>query len=228
MSQGGSFQLIQTLRRSPAVFRRKLYRSRMEDLSHGDPLFKVHYLGTEKIYSLDMEQAQGALSQLLSKAPEKLSKDHALVVRPRYVEVKEISTGRQLTKTYLRDIAFCAADREQPNVFLYICRLQGQQLQCRVFWCRNAERAKDIASCLAHSFQTALNDWHEGGANHTLRNEPERNGQSVVPKLHLKTSNPLPDVRKGRQRKRAQVSYGPLRAMRRKTRTDNTSQSNED
>ncbi|KAG7496804.1 low density lipoprotein receptor adapter 1-like [Solea senegalensis] len=158
-----TFQLVQTLKNSPAAFRRRFRRDRTESLSHGDPLFKVHYLGTEKIFSLDREQAQDAISHMLDGIAngKKLSKDHALVVRPRYVEVKELSTGRQLTKTYLQDIAYCAADPNRPNVFLYICKHHGKQLQCRVFWCSRAERARDMKACLAHSFQRALNDWQQ-------------------------------------------------------------------
>lgn len=162
----GTFHLMQTLKNSPAAFRRRFRRDRTESLSHGDPLFKVHYLGTEKIFSLDREQAQDAINHLLDGVAngKKLSKDHALVVRPRYVEVKELSTGRQLTKTYLQDIAYCAADASRPNVFLYICKHHGQQLQCRVFWCSRAERARDMTACLARSFQRALSDWQDGSA----------------------------------------------------------------
>ena len=158
-----TFHLMQTLKNSPAALRRHFQRDRTESLSHGDPLFKVHYLGTEKIFSLDRDQAQDAISRLLEGAAngKKLSKDHALVVRPRYVEVKELSTGRQLTKTYLQDIAYCAADTNRPNVFLYICKQRGQQLQCRVFWCSRAERARDMTACLAQSFQQALSAWQQ-------------------------------------------------------------------
>lgn len=192
MSLGGSFQLLQTLRQSPAVLRRQFNRDHTKILSHGDPLFKVHYLGTEKIYSLDLEHAKSTIGKLLQQASEKLSKEHALVVRPRYLEVKEISTGRQLTKTYLRDIAYCAADTENPNVFLYICRQQAQQLQCRVFWCSSAEQAKDITACLARSFQTALNDWQDSEADHTQGST--RNGLSMIPNFHSKLPE---DLRKG-------------------------------
>ncbi|KAK2911459.1 hypothetical protein Q8A67_003592 [Cirrhinus molitorella] len=175
MSRGRSFQLIQTLRKSPSVFRCRFRQDRAKTLSHGDPLFKVHYLGTEKIYSLDVEQAEEAIGRLLEKSPYmatlgKLGKEHALVVRPRYVEVKEISTGRQLTKTYLKDIAHCTADTSKPNLFLYICKQRGQQLQCRVFWCSSPERAKDMTTCLARSFQKALNDLQEEEL-HTTRLE---------------------------------------------------------
>lgn len=159
--------LMRTLRDSPAALRRRFTRDRTESLSHGDPLFKVHYLGTEKIYSLQAEQAEEAIGRLLQGAPAgKLPKDHALVVRPRYVEVKEISTGRQLTKTYLRDIACCAAGATRPDVFLYICRSHGgQQLQCRVFWCSKEKRVRQLTGCLAQSFQRALRDWQESSAN---------------------------------------------------------------
>lgn len=198
MSQGGSFQLIRSLKKSPAVFHLRLRRDRAEDLSHGDPVFKVHYLGTEKVYSLDLEQARSAVDQLLQQAPEKRCKDHALVVRPRYVEVKELSSGRQLTKTYLRDIASCAADTEHPNVFLYICKLHGQQLQCRVFLCSSAERAKEITTCLAHSFQTALDDLQSSSdAKVAQCDGAGRKRQSKIPNLHSKTSNPPADLRKG-------------------------------
>lgn len=172
-----TFHLMETLKKSPAALRRRFRRDRTESLSHGDPLFKVHYLGTEKIFSLDREQAQDAIARLLEGAAngKKLSKDHALVVRPRYVEVKELSTGRQLTKTYLQDIAYCAADATRPNVFLYICKHHGQQLHCRVFWCSRAERARDMTACLAHSFQRALSDWQgDGGSTGTLT--PEKVG----------------------------------------------------
>lgn len=167
-----SFHIMQTLKNSPAAIRRKFRRDRIESLSHGDPIFKAHYLGTKKIFSLDLEQAEDAIERLLGDAPlapAKLGKDHALVVRPRYVEVKELSTGRQLTKTYLQDIAYCASHTSRPNVFLYICRQPGQQLQCRVFWCSRAERAKDMTACLAKSFQRALSDWHgQDGGSATL------------------------------------------------------------
>lgn len=159
-----SFHLMQALKNSPAALRRHFKRDQIESLSHGDPIFKVHYLGTKKIFSLDLEQAEDAINRILDGAPGKLSKDHALVVRPRYVEVKELSTGRQLTKTYLRDIAYCASHTQHPNVFLYICRQPGKQLQCRVFWCSRVERAKDMTACLAMSFQRALNDWQDGCA----------------------------------------------------------------
>lgn len=160
-----TFHLMQTLKNSPAELRRRFRRDQTESLSHGDPLFKVHYLGTEKIFSLDREQAEEAISHLLEGIAngKKLRKDHALVVRPRYVEVKELSTGRQLTKTYLQDIAYCAADTNRPNVFLYICKHRGQQLQCRVFWCSRAERARDMTACLGLSFQRAMSDWQQTG-----------------------------------------------------------------
>ncbi|KAG9351687.1 hypothetical protein AGOR_G00025960 [Albula goreensis] len=182
----GTFHLMQTLKKSPAVLRRRFHRDRTESLSHGDPLFKVYYLGTEKIYSLDLEQAQEAIDRLLEQAQSqvpalgKMAKDHALVVRPRYVEVKEITTGRQLTKTYLKDIAYCAADVARPNIFLYICKQQGQQLQCRVFWCSRPERAKDLTACLAHSFQRALNDLQDTTANQRQTEGPEEEGPSSL------------------------------------------------
>ncbi|XP_061921238.1 uncharacterized protein si:dkey-19b23.8 [Entelurus aequoreus] len=209
----GTFHLMQTLKNSPAALRRRFRRDRTESLSHGDPLFKVHYLGTEKIFSLDREQAQEAIGRLLEGVSngKKLSKDHALVVRPRYVEVKELSTGRQLTKTYLQDIAYCAADAARPNVFLYICKHHGQQLQCRVFWCSRAERARDMTACLAHSFQQALSDWHndsEVGGNHAEQsaNSPGNAKSSTLPsslgKVHWK--------------QRGSVSRSPLRGITRR------------
>uniref|UniRef100_A0AAY5K593 PID domain-containing protein n=1 Tax=Esox lucius TaxID=8010 RepID=A0AAY5K593_ESOLU len=191
MSQSNpSFQLILTLRKSPALLRCQFCPDRTASLSRGDPLYKLHYLGTEKIYSLEMEQAQGAISRLLQqRAPEKPGKAHALVVRPRYVEVKDIATGRQLAKTYLRDIAFCAADTDNPNVFLYICKQQGPQLQlqCRVFWCSSAERAKDITACFAQSFQTALRDWQGQGVEPIHTGDGE--GPSVVGGLSINASH---------------------------------------
>lgn len=212
----GTFHLMQTLRNSPAALRRRFKRDRLETLSHGDPLFKVHYLGTEKIFSLDREQAQDAIQHLLEGIAngKKLSKDHALVVRPRYVEVKELSTGRQLTKTYLQDIAYCAADATRPNVFLYICKHQGQQLQCRVFWCSRAERAKDMTACLAHSFQRALNDWQDG--SNTLSSKTK--GELIEETTNSNSkSNTLPaSLGKVRWKKRGSVSRSPLRAITRR------------
>ncbi|XP_051975463.1 uncharacterized protein LOC127638133 [Xyrauchen texanus] len=223
MSQGGSFQLMQTLRKSPAVFRRRFRQDRTQTLSHGDPLFKVHYIGTEKIYSLDVEQAEEAIGRLLEKSPDsatlgKLGKEHALVVRPRYVEVKEISTGRQLTKTYLKDIAYCAADATRPNLFLYICKQRGQQLQCRVFWCSRPDRAKDMTACLAKSFQRALNDLQEEESNHVKKEESKMDGKPV-PAMEQGKSCTLPaDLGKneGRWRRRS-----PLRELMRRTSISN-------
>lgn len=212
----GTFHLMQTLKNSPAALRRRFKRDRLETLSHGDPLFKVHYLGTEKIFSLDREQAQDAIQHLLEGIAngKKLSKDHALVVRPRYVEVKELSTGRQLTKTYLQDIAYCAADATRPNVFLYICKHHGQQLQCRVFWCSRAERAKDMTACLAHSFQRALNDWQDG--TNTLASKTKAEFIEETTNSSPK-SNTLPaSLGKVRWKKRGSVSRSPLRAITRR------------
>lgn len=213
----GTFHLMQTLKNSPAALRRRFKRDRLESLSHGDPLFKVHYLGTEKIFSLDREQAQCAIQHLLEGIAngKKLSKDHALVVRPRYVEVKELSTGRQLTKTYLQDIAYCAADANRPNVFLYICKHHGQQLQCRVFWCSRAERARDMTACLAHSFQKALSDWQQDGSN-TLT--AENKGKLIEETSNTNTkSYTLPaSIGKVRWKKRGSVSRSPLRAITRR------------
>ncbi|XP_057709569.1 uncharacterized protein si:dkey-19b23.8 [Corythoichthys intestinalis] len=208
----GSFQLMQTLKNSPAALRRRFRRDRTESLSHGDPLFKVHYLGTEKIFSLDREQAQDAIGRLLAGVAggKKLSKDHALVVRPRYVEVKELSTGRQLTKTYLQDIAYCAADVDRPNVFLYICKHQGQQLQCRVFWCDRAERARDMTGCLARSFQQAMSDRQRDG----LAAPPGAEESAGSP---IAKSSTLPaSLGKIRWKKRGSVSRSPLRAIARR------------
>lgn len=217
-----TFHLMQTLKNSPAALRRRFKRDRLETLSHGDPLFKVHYLGTEKIFSLDREQAHDAIQHLLEGIAngKKLSKDHALVVRPRYVEVKELSTGRQLTKTYLQDIAYCAADATRPNVFLYICKHHGQQLQCRVFWCSRAERAKDMTACLAHSFQRALNDWQDG--SNTLASKTK--GELIEETTNANPkSNTLPaSLGKARWKKRGSVSRSPLRAI---TRRGSTSDS---
>ncbi|XP_024290411.1 PTB domain-containing engulfment adapter protein 1 [Oncorhynchus tshawytscha] len=222
-----TFHLMETLKNSPSVLRRRFRRDRTESLSHGDPLFKVHYLGTEKIFSLDLQQAQDAIARLLDGASngKKLSKDHALVVRPRYVEVKELSTGRQLTKTYLQDIAYCAADATRPNVFLYICKHHGQQLHCRVFWCSRAERARDMTACLAHSFQRALNDWQGdgdvglGGSTDTLT--PEKDGVKEGEDMPSTTTNPKNSIQpdscgRVRWKKRSSLSRSPLRAMTRK------------
>uniref|UniRef100_A0A3B4A076 PID domain-containing protein n=1 Tax=Periophthalmus magnuspinnatus TaxID=409849 RepID=A0A3B4A076_9GOBI len=211
----GTFHLMQTLKNSPAALRRRFKRDRLETLSHGDPLFKVHYLGTEKIFSLDREQAQYAIQHLLDGITngKKLSKDHALVVRPRYVEVKELSTGRQLTKTYLQDIAYCAADASRPNVFLYICKHQGQQLQCRVFWCSRAERAKDLTACLAHSFQRALSDWQDGSNTLASKNKGERIEETTNSNTK---SHTLPASIGKHWKKRGSVSRSPLRAITRR------------
>ncbi|KAL0970271.1 hypothetical protein UPYG_G00239720 [Umbra pygmaea] len=214
-----TFHLIQTLKNSPAALRRRFRRDRTESLSHGDPLFKVHYLGTEKIFSLDREQAQTAIARLLEGAAneKKLNKDHALVVRPRYVEVKELSTGRQLTKTYLQDIAYCAADAARPNVFLYICKQRGQQLQCRVFWCSRAERARDMTACLALSFQKALSDWQGdgvvglGGSTGTLAPEDIPTTPTTSQSFTLPAS-----CGKARWKKRGSLSHSPLRSITRK------------
>ncbi|XP_030018818.1 low density lipoprotein receptor adapter protein 1-like [Sphaeramia orbicularis] len=215
----GTFHLMQTLKNSPAAFRRRFRRDRTESLSHGDPLFKVHYLGTEKIFSLDREQAQDAINHLLDGIAngKKLSKDHALVVRPRYVEVKELSTGRQLTKTYLQDIAYCAADANRPNVFLYICKHHGQQLQCRVFWCSRAERARDMTACLAHSFQKALSDWQQDGSA-TLQpdNKNKRMDESNNGLANAKSSTLPASLGKVRWKKRGSVSRSPLRTVTRR------------
>ncbi|XP_051964811.1 uncharacterized protein LOC127630947 [Xyrauchen texanus] len=211
MSQSNPFQLMQTLRKTPAVVRCRFRQDRAQTLSHGDPLFKVHYLGTEKIYSLDVEQAEEAIGRLLEKSPDtttlgKLGKEHALVVRPRYVEVKEISTGRQLTKTYLKDIAYCTADVTRPNLFLYICKQRGQQLQCRVFWCSRPDRAKDMTACLAKSFQRALNDSQEEESNHTKEEESKMDGKSVAALGQGKSCTLPADLRKvgGRGSKRGE------------------------
>ncbi|KAM6959820.1 low density lipoprotein receptor adapter protein 1 [Tautogolabrus adspersus] len=215
-----SFHLMQTLKNSPAALRRRFRRDRTESLSHGDPLFKVHYLGTEKIFSLDREQAQYAIRHLLDGIAngKKLSKDHALVVRPRYVEVKELSTGRQLTKTYLQDIAYCAADANRPNVFLYICKHQGQQLQCRVFWCSRAERARDMTACLAHSFQRALSDWQQDGSATLQPGEVKAKlmEESSNSPVNNKSSTLPASLGKVRWRKRGSVSRSPLRAISRR------------
>ncbi|XP_048885318.1 low density lipoprotein receptor adapter protein 1 [Brienomyrus brachyistius] len=213
-----AFHLMQTLKNSPAAIRRRLRRDRTESLSHGDPLFKVYYLGTEKIFSLDLQQAQDAISRLLEGAPGRPSKEHALVVRQRYVEVKEISTGRQLTKTFLQDIAYCAADSIHPNVFIYICKQRGQQLHCRVFWCSRAERARDLTACLAHSFQRAFSDWQDAVAVPTP--------VEALPVLEERPSTPSPPSRsltlpaslgKVRWRKRSSLSTSPLRAILRRS-----------
>ncbi|XP_071374401.1 low density lipoprotein receptor adapter protein 1 [Centroberyx affinis] len=214
-----TFHLMQTLKNSPAALRRRFRRDRTESLSHGDPLFKVHYLGTEKIFSLDREQAQDAIGRLLEGAAngKKLGKDHALVVRPRYVEVKELSTGRQLTKTYLQDIAYCAADANRPNVFLYICKHHGQQLQCRVFWCSRAERARDMTACLAHSFQRALSDWQDGSATLPLGEGKGKGGEETPSTPATTKSCTLPaSLGKVRWKKRGSVSRSPLRAITRR------------
>ncbi|XP_023252598.1 low density lipoprotein receptor adapter protein 1-like [Seriola lalandi dorsalis] len=215
-----TFHLMQTLKNSPAALRRRFRRDRTESLSHGDPLFKVHYLGTEKIFSLDREQAQDAINHLLEGIAngKKLSKDHALVVRPRYVEVKELSTGRQLTKTYLQDIAYCAADANRPNVFLYICKHQGQQLQCRVFWCSRAERARDMTACLAHSFQRALSDWQQDGSATLPPGEVKgkRVEESSNSPVNTKSSTLPASLGKVRWKKRGSVSRSPMRAITRR------------
>lgn len=212
MSLGRPLQLMRSLRKSPAIFHQRFRHDRTQSLSHGDPLFKVHYLGTEKIFSLDLEQAEAAISHVLerSPAPEKLGKEHALVVRPRYIEVKEISTGRQLTKTYLRDIAYCAADAKRPNVFLYICKQQGQQLQCRVFWCSRPEKVKDMTNCLARSFQRALTDWQEAGTNRTQGEDKAKEGRSLLANGKAKSCTMPPDLRKGEETKEMALLARPI------------------
>ncbi|XP_008321075.1 low density lipoprotein receptor adapter protein 1 [Cynoglossus semilaevis] len=216
----GSFHLVQTIKNSPAAFRRRFRRDRTESLSHGDPLFKVHYLGTEKIFSLDREQAQDAIKHMLDGIAngKKLSKDHALVVRPRYVEVKELSTGRQLTKTYLQDIAYCTADANRPNIFLYICKHHGKQLHCRVFWCSRAERAKDMTACLADSFQRALSDWQQDGSTTLPASETKakRAEESLNSPNSTKNSTLPTSLGKVRWKKRGSVSHSPVRAITRR------------
>ncbi|KAF7706335.1 uncharacterized protein si:dkey-19b23.8 [Silurus meridionalis] len=212
-----SFHLMQALKNSPAALRRHFKRDRTESLSHGDPIFKVHYLGTKKIFSLDLEQAEEVINRLLDGAPGKLSKDHALVVRPRYVEVKELSTGRQLTKTYLHDIAYCASHTAHPNVFLYICRQPGQQLQCRVFWCSRVERAKDMTACLANSFQRALNDWQDGCATLPKAEGIARDVEGDITPAAAAKGLTLPaSLGKVRWKKKGSISRSPLRGITRR------------
>ncbi|XP_051900834.1 low density lipoprotein receptor adapter protein 1-A [Pristis pectinata] len=151
---------IHTIKNSPAILRQRFQRDRAKSLSHGDPAFRVHYAGTQQIYSLEVEQASEAVRLLVgAEGTAKACKDHVLVVRPRYLEVKEIASGRQLTKTYLHDIAYCTADRAHPSVFLYICK-HRKQLQCRVFRCNREEKARAITVCLAKVFEAAFSQWH--------------------------------------------------------------------
>ncbi|XP_072905064.1 low density lipoprotein receptor adapter protein 1 isoform X2 [Hemitrygon akajei] len=154
---------LDTLRNSPAILRQRLQRGRARSLSHGDPAFTVHYAGTEQIYSLGLEQASEVVQRLVGPGPGpagagRACKDHVLVVRPRYLEVKDIASGRQLTKTYLHDVAYCGPDREQPSVFLYICK-HRKQLQCRVFRCNREEKVRAITVCLAQVFEAAFRQW---------------------------------------------------------------------
>ncbi|XP_029436918.1 uncharacterized protein LOC115078256 [Rhinatrema bivittatum] len=162
-----SSHLVKRIKNSPAILRQRFSQGRISQLSHGDPLFKVQYLGVEQIYSLQVEQTQEVVAHLLASWPGMAGiAQHALVVRPRYLEVKEIATGRQITKTYLRDVACCAADSQKANVFLYVCKHRGQ-LQCRAFLCKSAKKARLITECLAQSFQKAFS---EGGT--VLHEEP--------------------------------------------------------
>lgn len=238
MSLGRPLQLMRSLRKSPSILPQRFRHDRAQALSHGDPLFKVHYLGSEKIFSLDLEQAEGAIVQVLARGPAKakLGKEHALVVRPRYLEVKELSSGRQLTKTYLRDVAYCAADAHRPNVFLYICKQQGQQLHCRVFWCSRPEKVKDMTACLARSFQRALRDLQDGPSSHrhgedVRRAEPSLTTKGVSKscqttsgaKKNCKLANniakscTLPtDLNKGGVRRKLSTSRSPLRELMRR------------
>lgn len=211
-----SFHLMQTLKNSPAALRRHFKRDPTDSLSHGDPIFKVHYLGTKKIFSLDLEQAEDAINRLLDTVPGKLSKDHALVVRPRYVEVKELSTGRQLTKTYLHDIAYCASHTTHPNVFLYICRQPGQQLQCRVFWCSREERAKDMTACLAKSFQMAMNDWQDGSATLARSEGISKSDDAPIQTAVVKGLTLPASLGKVRWKKKGSISRSPLRSITRR------------
>ncbi|XP_066516047.1 uncharacterized protein [Hoplias malabaricus] len=199
---------VPSLWRSPCVFRRRFRR----DGPGSDPVFRLHYLGTEQVFSLEVEQAEEAVERLLEKSlgpDSSLGKEHVLVVRRRYLQVKEVRTGRQLTKTFLRDIACCTTHSSHPNVFLYICRHPAHaQLQCRVFWCRSAEQARDISACLALSFQRELRDWQEEEEG-TTDNQPTREQQENNP-AHSKDS--------GRgQRRRSIMSHTPLREMMRRT-----------
>ncbi|KAK2863074.1 hypothetical protein Q5P01_002607 [Channa striata] len=142
---------------------------------------------------------------------------------PRYVEVKELSTGRQLTKTYLQDIAYCAADANRPNVFLYICKHHGQQLQCRVFWCSRAERARDMTACLAHSFQRALSDWQQDGSATLTAGEVKgkRAEETSNSPVNTKSSTLPASLGKVRWKKRDSVSRSPLRAITRRGSSSN-------
>ncbi|XP_043933271.1 uncharacterized protein LOC122806699 [Protopterus annectens] len=155
-----NFQLVQSIRKSPAVLWGKFSKDKASSLSRGDPFFKLHYLGVEKVYSLQIEHTHDVVQNFMISTKDKVYKDHALVIRPRYVEVKDIATGCQITKTYLHDIAYCTADTVYPNVFLYICKHKGQLL-CRVFLCKKAEKAKAITACLASNFEKAFSDWRK-------------------------------------------------------------------
>nr|XP_033779335.1 uncharacterized protein LOC117349839 [Geotrypetes seraphini] len=153
-----SSHLVNRIKNSPAILRQRFSQGRISQLSHGDPLFKVQYLGMEHIYSLQVEQTREAVAHLAAGLTGLTGiAEHALVVRPRYLEVKEIATGRQITKTYLRDIACCAADAQKPDVFLYVHKHRGQ-LQCRAFLCKSTKRAREITDCLAQSFQRAFSE----------------------------------------------------------------------
>ncbi|XP_069776061.1 low density lipoprotein receptor adapter protein 1-A [Narcine bancroftii] len=150
---------IHTIKKSPAIFRQRFQRDQAKTLSHGDPAFRVQYVGTEQVYSLREEEASQVVEQLVSPHLGKGCRDHVLVVRPRYLEVKELSSGRQLTKTYLHDVACCMTDRAHPDVFLYVCKSK-RQLQCRVFRCGRREKAQAVTVCLAKVFEAAFSQWH--------------------------------------------------------------------
>ncbi|KAI4808534.1 hypothetical protein KUCAC02_000591 [Chaenocephalus aceratus] len=207
-----TFQLMQTLKNSPAALRRRFRRGPARSLYPTETLsLRSTTWARKKIFSLDREQAQDAISHLLEGVSnrKKLSKDHALVVRPRYVE---------LTKTYLQDIAYCAADANLPNVFLYICKHQGQQLQCRVFWCSRAERARDMTACLAHSFQRALSDFQQEGSAAPQPGEGKGKlaEESVNATANTKSCTLPASLGKVRWKKRGSVSRSPLRAITRR------------
>ncbi|XP_015911338.1 low density lipoprotein receptor adapter protein 1-A [Parasteatoda tepidariorum] len=154
--------------------------------------FYVKYLGSTLVDEPNDQQATAdAIKSVITMAKSNAKKlpRVALMVNPKGILTRDLSTGEKHLDFSIYRISFCSADANYDRVVAFIGTNKNETLECHAFLCSKRKVAQAAALTISQAFNIAYELWELSKEEKSSQNEDERINMKVDDNIKLCSNN---------------------------------------
>ncbi|XP_033118093.1 uncharacterized protein LOC117117771 [Anneissia japonica] len=183
--------MIETLRSSPQIIRRKLFPEVANPIQSGSrAVFDLFYLGREEITTLQLSHAINAVRGTTMERKKRRSlksKKCKLRINDSMIAISTGPGNCENEIIELHKIAYCALDQRFPSVVLIIARQSTtDKLFVHMLLCGKTEEAANVVRTMELTFQAAWEKHVQLETNDNENNKTNTN-ETMTRRKHLIT-----------------------------------------